>query len=64
MRYLKGILGILVAAIVAVYIAATSNTPNPEEWKIAHVAADLEPFRSAFNEASDHVRAVLLVGPT
>lgn len=25
---------------------------------------DLEPFRSDFNEASDHVRAVLLVGPT
>ena len=25
---------------------------------------DLEPFRSNFNEALDHVRAVLLVGPT
>jgi len=24
----------------------------------------LEPFRSDFNAASDHVRAVLLVGPT
>ena len=28
------------------------------------VSSELEPFRSAFNDASDHVRAVLLVGPT
>ena len=27
-------------------------------------ADDLEPFRSAFNAASGHIRAVLLVGPT
>jgi len=27
-------------------------------------ADDLEPFRSAFNAASGHTRAVLLVGPT
>ena len=64
MRYLRGMLVILAAAIGTVYVAATSSISSPEEWKIAHVAADLEPFRSAFNEASKHVRAVLLVGPT
>ncbi len=28
------------------------------------LADDLEPFRSAFNADADHIRAVLLIGPT
>ncbi len=34
----------------------------PSSYQV--VNSELEPFRSAFNDASDDVRVVLLVGPT
>ena len=51
-----------VGGVVAWSGALVSEEDNPRYEVI--LADDLEPFRSAFNEASGHVRAVLLVGPT
>ena len=42
-----------------------AGTPaSVEEGYTVIASDDLEPFRSSFNESSDHVRLVLLVGPT
>ena len=39
------------------------SAEDPYAYEVI-AADDLEPFRSAFNAASGHARAVLLVGPT
>ncbi len=49
-----GLVGWVTTSRAAEKAAATYQVVNSE----------LEPFRSRFNDASDHVRAVLLVGPT
>jgi hypothetical protein len=54
-----GAYGLLACGLLACGSPARSAAPGYEI-----VGKDLEPFRSAFNAASDHVRAVLLVGPT
>lgn len=43
---------------------ATSLTGEKAPVSYQLVDFELEPFRSAFNGATDHVRVVLLVGPT
>lgn len=52
-------LGLLACGLSACVGPAHSAAPGYEI-----VGEDLEPFRSAFNAASEDVRAVLLVGPT
>jgi len=57
------------ALVVAVVIPGCTAPAGPvaevvEGQDYEQLDDDLEPFRSDFNEASDHVRAVLLVGPT
>lgn len=57
----------LVVAVVVVLAAVLPAGPGAEvvESRDYEPLDDrLEPFRSDFNEASSHVRAVLLVGPT
>ena len=43
---------------------ATRVSADGERGYEVIAADDLEPFRSAFDANSDHVRLVLLVGPT
>lgn len=69
MKYLKPI-GIAAAILLGAGLILAAALPEEQEAEVVEVRdyepldADLEPFRSAFNGASDHVRAVLLVGPT
>ena len=62
-----GIATAIVLTIIVVLAAVLPGTPETtvvEGRDYERLGADLEPFRSAFNAASGHVRAVLLVGPT
>ncbi len=66
MRYLKFELLALVVLLglgTLFGLARTfaSSDPDPGHERIRE---DLDPFRTAFNEASGDVRAVLLVAPT
>lgn len=57
---LLGGLFIVVAAFIVTQISASrSGSPG-----YAVLDEDLEPLRADFNAKADHVRAVLLVGPT
>ncbi len=49
-----GLIGWVTTTLAAENAAATHQI----------VSSELEPFRSEFNGALDHVRVVLLVGPT
>lgn len=53
----------LIAASLVAWVAARSSAGQGDN-SYAVLDDDLEPFRSAFNAASDQARAVLLVGPT
>ncbi len=55
-------LTLLVAWSLAV--AAPDRPARATEPSYRVLATDLEPLRADFNRARDHVRAVLLVGPT
>ncbi|MGH9382311.1 MAG: hypothetical protein ACRD2Z_17130 [Thermoanaerobaculia bacterium] len=53
----------LAACLIAAAVShAGVGGEDPQGYQM--LGGDLEPFRSAFNRASDHVRAVLLVAPT
>ena len=54
-------LSLMHAAVVGV---AHSSATKADPRGYAVLGQDLEPFRSEFNAKTDHVRAVLLVGPT
>jgi hypothetical protein len=57
------LLRLLTLVIAAVGVACSRGAhPLPGDHRV--LGADLEPLRSDFNAAVDHVRAVLLVGPT
>lgn len=66
MRYLKAELlvlaGVLALAVVFGLQGVLADSASKQDYAV--IGGDLEPFRTAFNQASDHVRAVLLVGPT
>jgi hypothetical protein len=47
----------------AAWCSRAASKPE-ESGTYSVLGQDLEPFRSEFNAAPDHVRAVLLVGPT
>lgn len=69
MNYMKAIAigAALVVAVVAILAAVLPVGPGAEVVEVRdypQLDENLEPFHSDFNEASDHVRAVLLVGPT
>ena len=56
---------LLVLVVVAGLMAWRTTSRAAENLDLEEIASgDLEPFRSAFNTASDRTRAVLLVGPT
>lgn len=57
------LVGLLLVGTTVVGVAPPSaaNT-GPRGYEV--LGQDLEPFRSDFNAKADHVRAVLLVGPT
>lgn len=59
-----GARGLLALGIVACGFCACASPARSAAPGYELVGEDLEPFRSAFNAASDDVRAVLLVGPT
>jgi hypothetical protein len=57
----------LIVAVVLILAAVLPAGPGAAVVEVRdypQLDENLEPFRSDFNEASDHVRAVLLVGPT
>ncbi len=65
MNYRKAL--VIGAALVVVLVAALPAGPGAEvvaSRDYEPLDDRLEPFLSDFNEASSHVRAVLLVGPT
>lgn len=66
MRDLNVKLLFLVAILAAGAILGLAHglLGRSDEQAYVIVGEDLEPFRTNFNAASDHVRAVLLVGPT
>ena len=57
------LLGALLLCAV-VFSAVEHAASRSDEAPYAVLSSDLEPFRSDFNARTDHVRAVLLVGPT
>lgn len=66
MRYLKFellALGVLLGlgTLFGLVRTLASGDPAPDHERIGE---DLDPFRTAFNEASEDVRAVLLLAPT
>ncbi len=69
MKYLKAT-GIAATVLLGIGLILAAELPGEQGAEVVEVRdyerldADLEPLRSAFNRASDHVRAVLLVGPT
>lgn len=54
----------LLAAGLGASCTGGSTAPDPATGGYDVLGPDLEPFRSDFNARTDHVRAVLLVGPT
>lgn len=67
MRYLKMelvVLAVLVTVGLVFSLGGTLVAKQDTDQGYEVLSADLEPFRTAFNQASGHVRAVLLVGPT
>jgi argininosuccinate synthase len=63
MNYLKAALAtaLIVGSLVGL---AHLQAADSASTGYSLVGEDLERFRSDFNAAKDHVRAVLLVGPT
>lgn len=61
-RRFAWVLAVIAAGLVA-WVAARSSAGQGDD-SYAVLDDDLQPFRSAFNDASDQARAVLLVGPT
>jgi hypothetical protein len=59
--WLVAFLFVVGATAVGVAPPSAANT-DPRGYEV--LGQDLEPFRSDFNAEPDHVRAVLLVGPT
>jgi hypothetical protein len=53
---------LVTGGIVGLATGRAATDPAAEYQVIA--ADDLEPFRSAFNAHPDHIRLVLLIGPT
>ena len=66
MKYLrtKLIIVLTVLTVSGLAVLARLKAADSIDNGVALVGADFEPFRSDFNAAKDHVRAVLLVGPT
>lgn len=62
-----GVAAALLCVAAVIVATALTNRPSAEVVEgrdYERLDADLQPFRSSFNASSDHVRAVLLVGPT
>lgn len=60
---LVAIAALLTVGGLVALVNGLASAGDPEDYELI-VDDDLEPFRSAFNDASAHVRIVLLVGPT
>ncbi len=60
------ILAVIVATLALVGLGRTLASSASQESELSYeiIDADLQPFRESFNAASEHLRAVLLVGPT
>jgi hypothetical protein len=58
---------LLLAAVLGVGVIfgiSRVRADGAPEQAYQRIGRDLEPFRADFNAVSDHVRVVLLVGPT
>lgn len=54
---------LVTAALLIVGVAAVSSQPEDDPDHLT-ITDHLEPLRTAFNGAPDHVRAILLASPT
>ena len=65
-RMLKLEIGLILLLVLVGGLIGLARSPaaSAEAVGYATLEADLDPFRADFNAAQDHVRAVLLVGPT
>lgn|GEM_PF-6385672 len=66
MKHLRLALILVGLFLVGTTVAGVAPPPAAKTDPRGYVVLDqnLEPFRSDFNAKADHVRAVLLVGPT